>query len=398
MTGRLTAEEIARVRTQHGIVDVLARCGVVDGIGPGRMGDFMICCPSPRHEDRSPSCAVHPFTGRFYCFGCGAHGDVFGLITELTGIRSLAHIAELLDAGGSITTASRAPVMSRTIHRIQNAGGPEFDRTPAARVLECNAAAWAFLVDGRRGDRARLYLARRGIDLWPLEGEAGRPLAGHTPAERAGLTCHLLARGFTGPEIVDAGWTITGSDGTVDRFRGRVLFPVRDDADRVLGAIGRDVTGTSRCRYLNTAHTVVYSKGATLYTPLRFRDVTVVVCEGPVDAVAIAAAAASGAKAGPLLIAVTPSGTALTQAQAQLVAGMTTQPPVVCGDGDAAGRAAARLWAFRLAHAGSSPRVMTLPDGYDPASWLQERGAAGLTAFAAPGLTLDRRAQAALTV
>ena len=105
-TWRLSPDEIARVRTDHPIRDVLRRAG----IGVPGTGDVMICCPTPGHEDSTPSCMIHAASGRFYCFGCGAHGDVFALVRELSGITSLARAAELLDSGGPIAWSPSAAV------------------------------------------------------------------------------------------------------------------------------------------------------------------------------------------------------------------------------------------------------------------------------------------------
>lgn len=90
---RLSSDEIARVRSVHRIVGVLRRCGIECADASGR--DVMISCPTPGHEDSTPSCIVHPDAGTFYCFGCGAHGDVFTLVREVSGITSLVQAAEL---------------------------------------------------------------------------------------------------------------------------------------------------------------------------------------------------------------------------------------------------------------------------------------------------------------
>ena len=377
---RLRPEEIDHVRAQHRLVDVLARAGVLDSGATAGGRDFMICCPSPAHDDRTPSCAIHPATDRFYCFGCGAHGDVFTLVTEITGIRSLAQIAEVLDAGGPIMPRSGALAMpSRPVvtGASDSIARPDLHRTPFDRVLACNTEAWTFLTTQRRADRARLYLSRRGIDVWPLESALGRPVAGYTPGDRNGLTRHLTLRGFTLDEAIDAGWTIRAEEGAIDRFRSRVLFPVTDSQDQVLGVIGRDATGCAKRRYLNHPHTVAYCKSEALYAPTSpSRERTIVVCEGPVDALAITAL---GITAG--VTAAAPSGTALTESQARQVLTWTNRRLVLCADGDEAGVTASKSWAATFARLGQQARVVALPAAHDPASWLRERGMPGLLAL-----------------
>jgi DNA primase len=210
-----------------------------------------------------------------------------------------------------------------------------------------------------------------------MEGDVGAPLVGYTPASRTGLTDHLCRNGFTAEEVLDAGWALPGPDGLRDRFHRRALLPVRDQHGRITGVIGRDVTDHAKQKYLNTARTVVFHKGELLYQPLsvRSRDGVVIVCEGPLDALAIAAAATgSGAR----LMPVAPSGTALTPGQAQQIVAISNRDPVICADADQAGIAAAARWTETLRAEGVQPRTVTLPEGHDPASWLQTRGPAAI--------------------
>jgi DNA primase len=377
-SARLSPDDITRIRRAHPITDVLYRAGLDTGRSAAG-GDLMISGPMPGHEDSTPSCMIHPDTGRFYCFGCGMHGDVFTLVRELTGITSLTRAADVLDSGRAIAWTSgaalRSPVSVPTVRQLEQ---PVLDRTSAERVVQVNQEAWRFLTSSRLADQGRAYLARRGIDIWRLEGGVGAPLVGYTPASRTGLTDHLCRNGFTAEEVLDAGWALRGSDGLRDRFHRRALLPVRDQHGRIAGVIGRDVTDQAKQKYLNTARTVVYSKGDLLYQPLpvRLPDAVAIVCEGPLDALAIAAAAAPGR--GARLTPMAPSGTALTPKQAQQIVAASNRDPVICADADEAGIAAAARWAERLRAEGARPRTVTLPQGHDPASWLQTRGPAAI--------------------
>jgi DNA primase len=268
---------------------------------------------------------------------------------------------------------------------------PDPTRTSLDRVLEINTEAWQAFTTRLNAHVARRYLTDRGITIDALESTAGRPLAGYTPASRYGLVNHLQSHGFTPEEIIDAGWGLRRDGTLLDRFRRRVVMPIRDQHGQLLGVIGRDITGTARQKYLNTADTIAFHKGAVLYRPSRLAlapHPTVIVCEGTLDALAITSAAAATGRAA--ITAVAPSGTALTPQQATLVHGIGAHTVIVCTDSDPAGHAAATSWTERLTTAGCpSVQVANLPDGHDPASWLHVRGPAGLLDIASPARALD---------
>jgi DNA primase len=195
-------------------------------------------------------------------------------------------------------------------------------------------------------------------------------------------------KGFTADEIVDSGWA-SRRDATIrDRFRRRLMVPVRDGQDRLIGGYGRDVTDRANQKYLNTAETVTFHKRSAVYRPVV--DValdphaTVVVCEGSLDALAIAATAAS-AGASAHFAPVSPSGTALTVEHARTVLSVSAKPPLVCADGDSAGLSASRKWVETFMSQARETIVTVLPDGHDPASWLRQEGVDGLRAFVRKG-------------
>ncbi|WAX55142.1 CHC2 zinc finger domain-containing protein [Jatrophihabitans cynanchi] len=383
MSPLLDRGDIARIRADHPIIGVLDRLGVYPPDRWNGTADFMVSCLVPGHRDSTPSCIIHPDTGRWHCFGCGAHGDVLDLVAQATGTRSLREIADRLDTPGPIQPVVGPSTATAASSTVSTGERPDAGRTPYVRVMAVNAEAWAYTSQPLLARRAHTYLAGRGIDLTALQAEAGAPLAGHTPYRADGLTTHLLGLGFTGDEIVDAGWATRDDETLTDRFRRRVIIPVRDQGGQVIGVYGRDVTGRAACKYLNTAHTVAFHKGTALYRPTSGPlgpDATVIVCEGSLDALTVAAhAAAAGLSR--RYAPVSPSGTALTDAQARLVLAISPMPPVVCGDGDAPGQAASATWARTLVRHGREAFATLLPDGHDPASWLTEHGASGLAAF-----------------
>jgi DNA primase len=233
---------------------------------------------------------------------------------------------------------------------------------------------------------ARRHLALRGIDMCALELREDRPLAGHTPRSKIGLVVHLRKRGFGDDELVDAGLASRYPDGRVeDFFTHRLVLPVRNSHDQVVGLIGRDVLGANRAKYLNTPTTAIYDKSRQLYGPTRPSHhpvVNLVVVEGVLDALAIDTYAASG---GVNLTAVAPSGVALTAAHRESIYARSSRPPVLCADGDPAGREATARWVLDMTLEGRESVAVPLPFPYDPADWLAERGVAGLPAFIRAG-------------
>jgi DNA primase len=186
--------------------------------------------------------------------------------------------------------------------------------------------------------------------------------------------------------VVDAGLASRHPDGRVtDFFTHRLILPIRDSHDQVVGLIGRDILCANRAKYLNTPTTAIYDKSRHLYRPTRLypRPATnLVVVEGPLDALALDTQAASAAVN---VTAISPSGVALTPAHRASIYTQTTNPPVLCADGDPAGRQATARWVLDMTLEGRETVAVTLPDPYDPADWLAKNGTAGLAAFIRAG-------------
>jgi DNA primase len=335
---------------------------------------------------------IHAQTDRFYCFGCGAKGDVLELVMRVESVRSLSQAAEILDARrplvSVLSSGERQLTPPATARIVALVDRPDLNRTPRDRVMSANAEAWRFLSLPRLADRGRDYLRGRGIDVQALEAEVGRPLVGHTPYSDTGLIEHLTRRGFSRDEIVDSGWGSRRQSSMRDRFRRRLIVPVRDVQDQIIGVYGRDVTDRANQKYLNTAETLAFHKSAALYRPNPSAALdtqgTVVACEGSIDALAIACLAATAGRTAHFA-AMSPSGTALTPDHARAILSISTMPPLVCADGDPAGTAASTRWIRTFMAQGRETVVTVLPDGHDPASWLRQQGVAGLSAFIRKG-------------
>jgi len=371
------------VRARHPLADVARRTGFDV---PTSSGDYKVCCPMPDHDDPRPSMVLHLRTDRFHCFGCGAHGDVIEWVRSIYRV-SVSEAVGMLDAGGSfppiLSRSTGLPNTRASARPVSAAELPDLNRTSVERVREALAEAWSYYSYARLHDEGSNYLQNRGIFVVDLEAELGRPVVGHTPHKSPDqLIVRLKEKGFTDHELVDAGLA-RRSPGRpmIDAFRDRVILPVRDDAGDVVGFIGRyDGKRDDVPKYLNCAKTITYDKSVNLYRPsqqILDPDAQVVVCEGTLDALAIAATAASAglsAKFAPVV----ESGLAISDLQWSTILVIHPESIVLCADGDEAGRRTNAHWAAELAKRGRDSVITFWPDGDDPASYLAKHGPAGL--------------------
>lgn len=385
----MTSIDWNAIKTRHRLADVAHRTGF-DVVPTGRV---MVCCPTPGHDDRTPSLLLDLDRDRYHCFGCGAHGDVIDWVRDIEGVDA-ANAIVILDSGRAINAVVSAGTSRRSWTR-RSSEPPSLYRTPVQRVVAANEAAWAYYSYGTLHERGAFYLASRGIDVAALEAETHRPVVGHTPSAKTridGLFAALTSRGFTETELLDAGLATGLADGCViDFHRDRVIVPVRDGDGSVVGLLGRDITGTSPVKYLNPATTAAYQKSRSLYRPSEpalMPDASIVVCEGPLDALAIAAQAAeSGVSA--RFAPVAACGRTLFDFQVDQILAIHPRAPVLAGDGDAPGRQANIQWARRMLAKGRETVITEWPDGYDPSSWLKTRGPDGLSALTRRGCLDD---------
>lgn len=363
--------DVAAVRRGHPIEAVVAEAGVeLRRTGRGLLG----CCPF--HDDSTASLSVGGVPDRFHCFGCGASGDVIDFVQRLhhVGFREAVDLLE-----GSVGHHPR-PVNPRA------AADSPLPSVEPARAYEINALAWEHHTGPVAHATALAYLhRRRGIDLTVAESRADGPLVGYAGPGWTGLVEQLRRAGVTQDEMLTLDLAQVSSRGTlIDTLRNRVIVPVTTPDGRINGLIGRDTSGSERApKYRNPTRTPVFDKATALYMPVQAdrRDPTVVVVEGPLDALAITAAAAS-VPARVQILACSTNGTAVSAAQARRVMSLTTGPIVIALDGDPAGAAGTDRWLDVLCRQAHRPAlVTTLPSGADPASWLAERGPTGLSAF-----------------
>jgi DNA primase len=357
----------------HPIEDVVAAAGVE--LHP--KGSYLTgCCPI--HGESNPSMSVRPATGRFTCFACGARGDAIQFVMDLHGL-GFRDACDYLTNGHTPTIAdgtSARPVPAPPVRDL----GP----TPAHIIARMNAAAWAFYTDPARRTPALDYLATRGINVTALEAATRQPVVGHTGGNHWALTRHLKRLGYTDTQLVDSGWSSLSKNGVpYDRFKDRLILPITGSDGCVLGVYGR-ATGEveKKYRHLNTKETKLYSKTSTVYRPSHHQldgRATVVVCEGQLDALAIAARAAQ--RGANHMFAPVAVGTASTSPrQVAVVSDLHPKPVCIALDNDERGVHGALTVGAAFMHAGREVICSSLPDGDDPASWLAQH-ADGLRAF-----------------
>ena len=376
LTGR-ERFDVAALRRSHPIETVVAASGVeLSRRGQGFMG----CCPF--HDDSTASLSVGGVPDRFHCFGCGAGGDVIEYVARCTGL-SFVDAARALESGTVFHGVQ--PASTVQVHRPAR---PAVHTTTAERAHTINHLAWEFFTTPANISVAEAYLREvRGIDVGGLcAAGGGEPVVGFARTDWRALTQHLLRRGVAENELLELDLAQRSRSGDlVDTYRGRIIVPVLGAGGRIDGFIGRDTTGDPRTpKYRNPARTPTFDKSTALYRPTHHgldRDANVVVVEGALDALAIAATAALGGELS-LFASATTSGVTVSAVQAHAVLALHPKPPVIALDGDRAGREGTDRWLRALCIERSRLALLSrLPDGVDPAEWLQHQGGRGLRAF-----------------
>ena len=330
-------------------------------------GDHWACCPF--HEEKSPSFHVDDRRGFYHCFGCGASGDHVTFLRERENMGFMEAV-EALAAEAGLEMPRRDPAAAA---RAEKSRG-------LAAVMEEAAKFYRAQLRGAAGRAAASYLRGRGV----AEETVSRFELGYAPSGRRVLFEALTARGIPAAQVIEAGLAARPEDGGApfDRFRDRVMFPIRDAQGRCVAFGGRALSPEARAKYLNSPETPLFDKSRTLYNigPGRAAAAKaggLIVVEGYMDAVALAQAGIENVVAN--------LGTALTEHHLRLL-WRCAEEPVIALDGDAAGRrAAARVaeMALPLLEPGRSLRVALLPEGLDPDDLARREGAEGVRAVIA---------------
>jgi DNA primase len=353
-------EVVDRVRSASDIVRTVGEVVSLRKAGRRHVG---LC---PFHAERTPSFSVDEQKQLFHCFGCGAGGDVFKFMMMHEKIEFPEALSLLAEKNG-IELPRRG---------AGSAAGP---RGPRERLYEANAEAAAYfrsaLAHPETGRSARDYIASRGIQKATIE----RLGVGYAPRGWDGLRGHLLGRGFKESELAGSGLVVPRADGggSYDRFRDRIVFPIITPSARIVGFGGRALappaSGFAEPKYLNSPETAIYSKGETLFGLYHSREAlgrekSAILVEGYLDFASLFEAGIEHVVAS--------LGTALSDGHARVLA-RYVEDIVVCYDGDTAGRAATLRALTPLVSRGLRVRVLRLPSGEDPDSFVRRVGADG---------------------
>ena len=379
MAGRIRNEDVAEVRERARIEEIVGEHVTLKSAGVGSMKGL---CPF--HDERSPSFHVRPQVGLWHCFGCSEGGDVISFLQKISGL-SFQEAVEHLAARVGVTL------------RYEDGGRPNEEPGRRHRLIEAHRAAQEYFAAQLASSEAatgRAFLAERGFD----RGAADTFGVGFAPMGWDNLLRHLRGKGYTEAELTATGMMSQGNRGMYDRFRGRLVWPIRDVTGDVIGFGARKLFEEDQGpKYLNTPETALYKKSLVLYgIDLAKREIArtrqVVVVEGYTD---VMAAHLSG-----VTTAVATCGTAFgsehtrlvrrligdtaTGSGVQLASGTSTGGEVIFTfDGDAAGQKAA-LRAFGEDQQFSAQTFVAVePNGLDPCELRQAKGPEAVRALVA---------------
>jgi DNA primase len=361
MAGLIKREDIDEVRSRARLDDVVGEFVTLRGAGVGSLKGL---CPF--HDERTPSFHVRPQVGMYHCFGCGESGDVFTFLQKMDGVTFVEAVERM---------AERTGVQLRY---EEGASGPDREEVGRRqRLVEMHQVAESFFreqLQGNEAEEARRYLADRGFDREAVD----RFGVGYAPRGWDNLLRMLRGRGFTTEEITASGLVSEGRRGVYDRFRGRILWPIRDVTGRTIGFGARKLYEDDQGpKYLNTPETALYHKSQVLYgLDLAKREISkskrVVIVEGYTDVMAAHLAGVGQA--------VATCGTAFGEEHAKIVSRLLGDESTGAGevvftfDGDEAGQKAA-LKAFELEQRFVAQTFVAVePDGRDPADLRQQAG------------------------
>lgn len=344
---------ISRVRDSVDIVDLVSGYVSLKKTGKNHTG---LC---PFHAEKTPSFSVNPDKQIFHCFGCGAGGDVFKFIELQEGLNFPDAVRALAGrAGISLPTDSRSRGQDKK---------SEDERKVLLEIVADAVEYFRKELEWPAGSAARAYLQKRGVTDAIVQDFA----LGYVKPEWDGLLRHLKQKGYAFGQMEKAGLIVKRSEGEgyYDRFRGRIIFPIRDIAGKVI-AFGGRVMDDSLPKYLNSSETPLYSKSNTLYCldmakEFGRRQGYFIIVEGYLDAIACHQYGVRNA--------VATLGTALTEGHLRLMRRFSDKL-VLIFDPDPAGVKASLRGFDLFMTSGMKVNVVSLPDGDDPDTFLQKHG------------------------
>ena len=360
---------LQKIRDSVDVLDVVSRHVTLSKKGQKYWG---LC---PFHEEKTPSFTVNPTLQMFYCFGCGAGGDVFTFLMRKEGVGFMEMVKELAEQAGI------------PLPQMGNAGSSS-QAGQRKRLIELHTLAKTWfqnnLRDPLKGGSALAYLTTRGLESTTLE-EFG---IGYAPSSWGELTAYLTRQGAAASDLEVSGLVVakethraSKSRRLYDRFRDRIMIPILDLRDNVT-AFGGRVLQDGTPKYLNSPETPLFQKGRSLYG-LHGSRVTkhksLILVEGYFDVLTLHQAG--------IRQAVAPLGTALTSDHAKLLRRFV-DTVVLTFDGDTAGTSAVLRALDVFRNSGLTVEVVVMPHGHDPDSYVRTHGAEGFEALQTHAVTL----------
>ena len=347
---RYEEQVIEEVRERNDIVDVISSYVTLKKRG----GSYFGLCPF--HNEKSPSFHVDQNRQMYYCFGCGQGGNVYTFLMEynrMTFPEALKHLADR--AGIKLPEQEMSPEKRR-----------EADARSALREMNKQAAIYYnYLLKSSRGSNAMNYLKSRGLTDETINHFG----LGYSDIYSDDLYRYLQSKGFTDYQMKDSSLVVIDSvRGNRDRFYNRVMFPIMDPSQRVIGFGGR-VMGDGQPKYLNSNETILFDKGRNLYGlnyARRSRNRAIILCEGYMDVISLHQAGFTNA--------VAPLGTAFTPGQALLLK-RYTEEVILSFDSDGAGKKAALRALPILRDNGLKASVLIMTPYKDPDELIKAEGA-----------------------
>ncbi|GAA4481749.1 DNA primase [Microbacterium panaciterrae] len=356
---RILQADVDEVKSRTNIADIVGERVALKSAGVGSMKGL---CPF--HDEKSPSFHVRPQVGYYHCFGCGVSGDVYSFLREMDHVSFTEAVERLAGRVGY------------TLHYED--GGPAPETSGRSRLYAANTAAAEFFrgqLLSAEAESARAFLGQRGFDA----GAAAHFGVGYAPRGWDGMLKALSTQGFTRDELTAAGLVSAGQRGVYDRFRGRVVWPIRDVTGQTIGFGARKLYDDDQGpKYLNTPETPIYKKAQVLYgLDLAKRDISrgdpkrVVVVEGYTDVMACHLAGVT--------TAIATCGTAFGSEHIKLLRRVMGDDSaagevVFTFDGDEAGQKAALRAFTEDDRFNAQTFVAVAPDGLDPCDLRLQRG------------------------
>lgn len=311
-------------------------------------------CLCPFHSEKTPSCTVYPDSQHFYCYGCGAGGDVITFAMKIENLSYIEAVKFLADRAG--------------MQMPDDEKGSQIARVKA-RVLEINRIAARYFYDtltrSPLGEKGRRYFAERQL----LPATINKYGLGYAPDDWHGLQNYMRSKGYTDDELIMANLCMRSQNGNVfDFFRDRVMFPIIDLRGNVIAFGGRIIDGSGP-KYLNSSDTPVFKKSRNLFS-LNFakksEEKRLILAEGYMDVISINQAGFENV--------VATLGTALTQEQARLMKQYADEI-IISYDSDGAGQAATHKAINLLSEAGAETRIIKMEGAKDPDEYIKKFGA-----------------------